>query len=712
MLALENGAIPPQPNFTKLNPHISLANTRLAVADALVPWPRGASPRFAAVSSFGVGGTNAHVIVEEKPNLPARTATASTGPARLLPLSAKTPRALQVLAEAWRGFLSTAPEKLDDLVHTAARRRTHYERRWAVVGATKEAFATRLGERLEQSERESVPAGPRAPSGPPRIALVFSGQGPQWWAMGRELLESEAVFRGVVTECDRLLTPLSGWSLLAELTKSEAESRLDQTEVAQPALFALQVALAAQWKAWGVEPEAVVGHSAGELAALHVAGVLSLPEAVRVIWHRGQIMQGATGHGKMAQVALTAAQARDAVVAYGDRLSVAAMNGPRSVVLSGEPASLEQLLSQLAGQGVTHRVLPVNYAFHSAQMTPFRDRLIQTLGTVTAAPATIAVYSTVTGAKASDVVFDAAYFGRNVREPVRFENAIAALDADGIDTFVEVGPHPVLSAAISECFEARSRAARVVPSLRRTRPERETLLESLARLYEAGLDPRWAAVNPPASVASLPPYPWQRVRYWIASGFRAGRGAHSGHPLLGQRIPVAGTDARVFESGAEAVAAWVADHRIFGRVIVPAAAVLETFHAAALAVFGKPRALTGFAMHRPLFADEPGESVWQTLVRTGETPAVELYESSGDGWQLVASAALEEAGDSDERGREHFDSRARFGGRVPPFLRARRRVRSRIPALARGPSRRRLGRGLRGRARRARPGTRSSNSCN
>ncbi len=643
VLALEHGAVPPQPKFEKLNPYISLAGSRLQIPRELTPWPRGAAPRCAAVSSFGVGGTNAHVIVEEKPVLPARAAK-SAG-AGLLALSAPSPEALGALATSCLAWLRETPASLDDICFTAARRRSHFEHRLAVAGASKEALAERLAERLEGSLAKA--SGPSAVS-EPRVAFVFSGQGPQWYAMGRELLGAEPVFRQVIEECDALLTPHSGWSLLAELGKSEGESRLGETEIAQPALFALQIALAALLESWGVRPDGVVGHSAGEIAALHVAGVLSRAEALRIIWHRGRIMQGATGHGRMAQVSSTAEQARESVSPYGERLSVAALNGPRSSVISGEARALEELLASLAARGVGHRMLPVNYAFHSAQMAPFRDELVATLGSISTAPARVPVYSTVTGALASSPP-DAHYFGSNVRETVRFESAIASLAADGFQVFVEISPHPVLSAAISECLDARSQSGTVLASLRRTRPEREALLEVPARLYELGGSPRWQALAPQGSVVPFPRYPWQRKRHWLARASSGGRGQNTGHPLLGRRVPAAVGAARIYEGGPELAEAWLGHHRIFEQVIVPGAAVLDLFHAAVALGSGPAREVTGFAMHRPLYANDPAATRWQTVVKTGAEPTIELHQSKPDAgeddeWQLVASGSFAERG--------------------------------------------------------------------
>ena len=643
LLVLRHEAVPAQLHFTSLNPHISLEGTRLSIPTALTPWPAGSRPRCAGVSSFGIGGTNAHVIVEEAPRLPAaKTAEAS----RILPLSAHDPVALRALAEAWIGLLAETPSSAADLCYTASERRTHHDVRLAVVGRTKEELRARLADRLREGPAAQ---GHRTTSGAPRIAFVFGGQGPQWFAMGRELLAVEGPFRAAVTAIDALFRPLAGWSILDELAKGEAESRLGETEVAQPALFAVQVGLAALWKSWGIAPASVVGHSIGEVAALHVAGALDLRDAVQVVYHRGRIMQEATGLGRMAQVSLSEAEAEAAVRPFGDKLSVAAVNGPRSAVLSGEAASLESALAALSAKGVAHRMLPVQYAFHSAQMAPFQQRLVSALAGLRCSAPSVAVYSTVTGGPLGGERIDAAYFGRNLREPVRFAAAVTAMAAADHDAFVELGPHPVLGASIAECLEGAGRSAPVVASLRRGRPERETMLEACATLYTVGCAPAWEQLEPtPGNAVTLPPYPWQRKRYWIRPRpeGHARFEAAAANPLLGRPVALAGSRSFVFDGSWSGAPAWLADHRVFGRLVMPGAAVLEALRAAAESALGTGKQLTGFAMHRPLFLPEPGQgrARWQVVVTPQEAGAsVELFEAAGADdqkieWRTVASA--------------------------------------------------------------------------
>ena len=586
------------------------------------------------------------MVLEEAPALPPLPQQIVRQGSRVLPLSAHTDAARRATAAAWVEFLERTAATVDDVCATAALRRSHLDWKLAIVGASKAELRTRLAEYLRDGDSPFVFAGHRSTSAP-RVAFVFSGQGSQWFAMGRELMAEEPVFAAAMTECDGHVRRLAGWSLLDALAQSKEQSLLDQTAYAQPCLFAVQVGLAALWKSWGIVPDGAAGHSIGELAALHVSGVLSLADAIRIVVQRGQIMQEATGLGRMASVGLSEADARELIAPYGTRLSVGAINAPSSVVLSGEEAALTGALATLDSRGISHRMLPVQYAFHSAQMAPFAERLTQAIAGIQPAASTVPVYSTVTGAAATDLRFDAEYFGRNLREPVRLAGAIAAMTADGYDVFVEVGPHPVLLANIEECVTAAGSTALVTASLRREKPERDTMLQACAAVYAAGCSPRWDVIQPKGgAVVQLPPYPWQRKRFWIRQrpdGEAQGR--DTGHPLLGRQLSVAGDRVRIWQGDSQAARAWLADHRIYRRLVLPAAAVVETFVAAAVASGMTRVELAGFTMHRPLFVPE-GEEMsarWQIVATsTAGQRALEFFEQASGAWRLVASATATE----------------------------------------------------------------------
>jgi len=632
--ALRHGEVPPQPDFGTLSPHISLAGTRLQVPTSLTPLP-GAGPRCAAVSSFGIGGTNAHVILEEAPALP-RPEPAPEGAAWVLPISAKTPQGLADLGRAWLEVLDDpSGASIDDLCYTASERRAHYAERLAAAGKDRASLRSRLAAALDGLDGRAPAAGT------PRVGFVFSGQGAQWWAMGRELIEAEPVFRKAMEACDAAIRGHAGWSVIEELRRPEAESRVAETQVAQPALFALQVSLAALWEAWGVRPAAVTGHSVGEIAALHLAGALSLDEAARIIVRRGAIMQAATGEGRMASVSLTEAEARAFVADYGGRLDVAAVNAPSATVLSGAADALAAALEALAAKGVSARALHVDYAFHSAQMAGHAERFAAQLGAVAAGRPVTPVFSTLTGAALGDRALDAAYFAEAIRAPVRFADAIAAMADAGVDAFLEIGPHPVLTAAIADTLEDRPPRA-IAASLRRGQDEGETIRSGLAALYAAGVEPVWAAVQPAEGVVTtLPAYPWRRRRHWL-SGRRAGRpSAAAPSDWLGAPVQVAGAGSTVVPVDPAAIADWVGDHLIFGQVVVPGAAILQALSAAACAVMGVRAATLGDVLIREPLSLESGDERCQIVaVAQDDGQALSFYAQASISapWRLVAEA--------------------------------------------------------------------------
>ncbi|MEQ8971993.1 MAG: type I polyketide synthase [Coleofasciculus sp. C1-SOL-03] len=510
-LSLKHQQLPPSLHFQQPNPYIPFDTLPLRVQQGLTPWTPGMGPALAGISSFGFAGTNAHLILEQAPLL-SNTETPTPQFPYVLPLSAHSPEAVKSLAQSYQTLLATPdldPTFGQNCCYTASVRRTHQEYRMAFMVHPEH---DQLGMMAE------IASGHKPRHRPPKLAFVFSGQGPQWWAMGRELLKSEPMVREVIEECDALIRSHTHWSLLKELQANACESRLHETEIAQPAIFALQVALARLWLSWGIEPNAVVGHSLGEVAAAHIAGILSLNDAVSLICDRGRLMQRATGKGKMAAITLSAAETQRRLQGYEDQLAIAAINGPTATVVSGEPTALESFLQALeqeqpAGFG---KVLPVNYAFHSPQMAPLAAELVETLHQLQPQPETIPIVSTLTGQHRPGAEFNAEYWGRNVEQPVRFATAIEELVNAGHTVFLEISPHPVLCGYISQCLNHLGKEGKVLSSLRRNQAERATLLRSLGILYTLGFPVNWQPVYPPGcQVVRLPSYPWQRERYWV-----------------------------------------------------------------------------------------------------------------------------------------------------------------------------------------------------
>ena len=348
-LALHKEEIPANLHFKKLSPHISLEGTRFCIPTLSKPWLRGNAPRFAGVSAFGFSGTNAHLVLEESPPIPVRRTKRASDDACVLLVSARTPAALTEAARNYRNFLGGRGQgvPLYDICHASALRRTHYEERLAVTAGTHEELSGLIDEYLNDLRRAGIARG-RASGKAESLVFVCSGQGSQWPRMGVSLLRQEPVFRAAIEECEDWIRRWAGWSVIEQLSAPEAESKLENTEYAQPAIFAIQVALARLLDAWGVKPAAVIGHSAGEVAAAQIAGVLSLAEAARIIVHRGRLMQAAAGSGKMAAVRLPAAAVFQELAPYGDAVSIAAVNSSESTVVSGDCKAIDDAGRQVA----------------------------------------------------------------------------------------------------------------------------------------------------------------------------------------------------------------------------------------------------------------------------------------------------------------------------------------------------------------------------
>ncbi len=517
VLALSHEEIPANLHFQKLNPHISLEGTRFQIPVRSTAWPRGPAPRFAGVSSFGFSGTNAHVVLEEAPRLPVRQSSRTVEPPYALLVSARTPAAVNAAAREYRNFVAGRGREVSlyDICHASALRRSQYEERLAFTAGTHAEMGALIDEYLEGRRRAGISCG-RASGKAESLVFVCSGQGSQWPRMGVSLLRQEPIFRAALEECDAAIQQWAGWSLLEQLSAPEAASKMGDTEFAQPAIFSIQVAVARQLESWGVRPTAVIGHSAGEIAAAHIAGILSLSEAARVVVMRGRLMQAATGKGKMASVRLPAAAVAEELSCGGECVSIAAINSPQSTVVSGERDRVDALLAGWSARGIGSVALPVDYAFHSAQMQPFEKELTLSLGKVETSAGNIAIFSTVLGRAVSGAEFDAEYWGRNVRHTVRFAAAVDAAIDMGQEMFVEIAAHPVLQSSIGECLSARGLAADGVPTLRRGQPERAALMASLGTLHTAGYAVSWQAVyHAPGPPVALPAYPYQRQHYWL-----------------------------------------------------------------------------------------------------------------------------------------------------------------------------------------------------
>ncbi|OPC78496.1 hypothetical protein B4N89_38190 [Embleya scabrispora] len=524
VMALRHGVLPRTLHVDAPTPHVDWSAGALALLTDQAPWPEYDRPRRAGVSSFGISGTNAHVIVEQAPPAPARAEepaavmpavveTEADEPAAPLPylLSAAGERGLRAVADRLRAHLARHPELAAvDVAFSLARTRTRLAHRAVVVARDRDA----LRRALDGLAAGEAAAGVVEGSGPARdrVVFVFPGQGSQWSGMAAELLHQSPVFAEHIERCAAALAPHVDWSL-TEVLRDPEGAGLERVDVVQPALWAVMVSLAELWRAYGVRPAAVVGHSQGEIAAACVAGALTLADGARIVALRGRALLDLAERGLMASVATSEAEAIARIAEFGGRLSLAAVNSPGQVVVSGEPAAVRELV-EAAERG---RILPVNYASHSARVEEIRDRLRGDLAGIEPVAAAVPFHSTVTGGPLDTTRLVAEYWYDNLRHTVRFEQTVRGLLAQGYDTFVDVGPHPTLLTPIQETATAVGTEAATVGTLRREQGDLERFLLSVGEATVLGVTPDWGAVfaGRRAEAVDLPTYPFHRRRYWL-----------------------------------------------------------------------------------------------------------------------------------------------------------------------------------------------------
>ncbi|QKW37147.1 SDR family NAD(P)-dependent oxidoreductase [Actinomadura sp. NAK00032] len=581
MLVLRNRLVPPTLHAGTPNPAIDFDGLGLRVATRPVPLDGAAARPVAGVNSFGFGGANVHVALTVPP--PSEEGGAAGGhPANALPLvvSARTPAALREAARQAAGVLaSTADQDFYDIAYTSCRRRGTHPHRAAVVADSPAGAARALTRLLDGDEGGGEAAfGEAVEHG--RVALVFSGNGAQWAGMAADLLGDE-VFREAVEALDAELAPRLGWSVLEELAVPAERWCLAATEVAQPLLFAVQAGLAEMLKAAGVRPACVLGHSVGEVAAAYVSGALSSAQAAQVIAERSTAQARARGWGRMAAVGLPEDAARRLLAGHPG-VEVAAVNTDRDVTVAGPEEALTALGEELAAGETFFRMLDLEYPFHSSAMDPVRDGLLEALAGLRPDRTRIPLVSTVTGGLMDGPDLNAAYWWRNVREPVRFAAAVERVADEGCDVLLEVGPHPVLRSYLRRVIgKARPRAA-VAATLRRGEPGPSAMRAAVAHLIASGARVDWDRHFPrPGRVRPLPAYPWQRERYWIGGPgtwiSRFGDPAVQ-HPLLGERLPVPYPAwAAELDPGR---LGWLLDHKAGGAPVMPATGYLEMMAAA------------------------------------------------------------------------------------------------------------------------------------
>ncbi len=700
VMALQHGVLPKTLHVGEPSRHVDWSAGAVELLGEARPWRANGRPRRAGVSSFGVSGTNAHVILEEAPGLPEPEPGSGPGPVEagdstsldgdgcsldgaaldgasldgvvlggvfaglgVLPLlvSAKSEVALGAQAQRLGARLRECPELASlDVAFSLVGGRAQLERRAVVVGGDRERLLAGLDALACGESAVGLVRGVARDRG--GVVFVFSGQGCQWDGMALGLWESSPVFAAEMDACVRAFAPHLGFSLEDVLRGREGAPAFERVDVLQPALFAVMVSLAALWRSCGVVPAAVVGHSQGEIAAAYVAGGLSLEDAACVVALRSRALADElSGRGGMVSVALGVDEVGSLREPFGERVALAAVNGPSSVVISGEPEALGELLLLCETRGLRAKQIPVDYASHSRQIEVIQGRLEGELAQVSPGSGEIPFYSTVAGAVVDTAELDGAYWYRNLRQTVLFEQTTRLLLEDSFSAFVEVSPHPVLTMAIEETAEAvggDAGAVAVLGSLRREQGGLERFLCSLADAHVHGVRVDWGALfaGRGARRVALPTYAFQRRRYWLASGAGAGDASAlglspAGHPLLGAAVELAGDREGLLFTGRLSLTghSWLRDHAVMGTVLLPGAGFVELALTAAERVGAQE--IEELTLHAPLLLSEQGAHQVQLVLTEPDEAggrSIEIYsraEASSDElevseWTLHASGVL------------------------------------------------------------------------
>ncbi|MEV7406122.1 type I polyketide synthase [Streptomyces sp. NPDC091267] len=683
VMALRNGVLPRTLHVDQPSTHVDWTSGHVSLLTEAEPWTQHGHPRTAGISAFGLSGTNAHVILQEAPapepsatgtdNGPGATTATSEGataqpvegqPAtdsRTVPFTApvtpylvsgRSAASLRAQAERLASFVrdgAGAAARPEDIGHALIANRTAFEHRAVVLdtgalsgtdGSEPNPLLTGLDALADGTKAPHVIRG--TATGPAQVAFVFPGQGSQWAGMAVELLASSPVFADRMRECADALAPFTDWDLLDVVHQRPGAPTFDEVDVVQPVLWAVMVSLAGLWRACGVEPAAVVGHSQGEIAAACVAGALSLEDGARVVALRSRIIrQDLAGRGGMMSVALPSAEAESVMSGWGDRLQIAVVNSPASTVVCGETEALDELYAHLDAQGVQARRIPVDYASHSVFVEEIRDRLLAEIAEVTPRPSTTTFYSTVTGGPLDTTALDAGYWYENLRRTVRFEDTTRAMLDDGFTLFVEASPHPGLFIALGETVAATSATATAVGSLRRHSGGPDRFALSLAEAYVHGAPVDWSLFHDaaPTTRVELPTYAFQRERYWVTAPAGAGdvltAGLEpAGHPLLGARVSAPDTDALSL-TGRLSLGAhpWLGDHRVGDDAFFPGTGHVE------LAIYAGDQVgcpvIDELTLETPLIVPERGGAAVRVTVGT----------AGDDGRRQVTVHARPEDGD-------------------------------------------------------------------
>ncbi len=655
VLAMQQGEIPPHLHLEQINPHISLADNNLQIPRERTPWSsENGTSRLAGVSSFGVSGTNAHVILESAPSR-QRVSSAVERPLDIFTLSAKSEAALKALATQFANHLKTHPlQTLKDICFTANTGRSHFAHRLVVVADDPLQISQQLTAFASGEQPEGLLKGQIEEGSQPKIAFLFTGQGSQYIGMGRQLYETQPTFRQALDHCDQLLRPYLEQSILSVLyPEPDATSPLDDTAYTQPALFAVEYSLAQLWRSWGIEPTIVVGHSVGEYVAACIAGVFSLSDGLKLIAARGRLMQTLPQDGEMVAVFANEARVAAAIKPFSSKLAIAGINGPQNIVISGEKSALQKVLPELVAEGIEYRPLKVSHAFHSPLMEPILATFADKAAQVTYATPKIGLISNLTGQLAEGkLIANADYWCRHLREPVRFLDTMETLYKQDYEMFVEIGPQPILSGMGKRCFPAEF--GTWLPSLQSGFEDWQVLLNSLGTLYSKGQQINWKGFDQDYQRyrLSLPTYTFERQSYWTQVSQMRSTVADTktiSHPLLGQKLHSPLKQIQFESQFSIDSLPLVDDHRTNGTSLLNFAFFLEMAIASAEEAFDTSvKALESVVIPQAMFLPEQGAKTVQTILTVDDLGKVSFQifslsteeADSADPWQLHAAGQI------------------------------------------------------------------------
>lgn len=653
VLSMKHGTIPPSLHYENPNPHVDFEALHLQVQSKAAAWPGASGSATAGVSSFGFGGTNVHLILQSAES--QETHAAVQGENLLLPLSADGQKSLLTQSEAVHSLLKNEPsESLACLCCAMGLKRSEASHRLALTGGSEEELSEGLSAFLSGEQHPNLVEGQVSPQTEQKLAFIFSGQGGQWLGMGRDLLDQEPVFREAITEIDKEIQARFNWSVLTELRAAPSASGLEDIGVVQPAIFAVQVGLAALWESWGIIPDAVAGHSMGEVAAAYVAGILTLEDAIQIVCVRSLHLREIKGKGAMLVTELTQEQAIESLKGYEKDISIAAINGPTSTVQSGDPQRLKELMEKLEADNLFCRWVKVDVASHSPQVDAIGSKLLADLQNLSPQPAAIPLFSTVKGEVSNGLDLDADYWLKNLRKPVLLSQSVSQLLDEGYNTFIELGPHPILLSAVQQSVLPTHKDIHLLPAMQREVPAKEVLLGTLARLYTQGFSIQWENLYPGThSYVSLPPKPWERDRYWMdapvstsgSSWHQVNANGRQKHPLLGDKIDLAHMPAsHLWQSELSLDQLnYLEDHQVAGLAVFPATGYLEiAFQVAKELGLARSHNITDFTFEQIMTLSQGESKNLQVLLAPGESGHYRLSiysrESTKDRWTKHASA--------------------------------------------------------------------------